>query len=313
MRSLYRILLVWIVLLAIAALFGEVTLAETNVGRTAADFLLIGHGARAAGLGGAYTAVSDEATAAYWNPAGLSALNGTRVSLGHFAWFQDITVEQISLGTPIGDRFSAAVSATYLNYGSIPGYDIDGQPDGDIVAYDWAGGLSLAMALSESVAVGVSGKYVNQRLDDQSASAYAADIGFRYNAESFAVGLTVSNLGSRLQFDHVAEKLPAAARIGLLLRPFATDVATSLEFEKRLHGDFFVRQGLELGFSDMYYLRAGYDYLTAQQGRQLAMGMSLGGGVRLDFAEFDYAFTPNDKSTSEDLHRFTLTFLFGVE
>jgi hypothetical protein len=51
--------------------------------------------------------------------------------------------------------------------------------------------------------------------------------------------------------------------------------------------------------------------MPAQDGRRLATGMSAGAGLRLDFAEIDYAFTPNDKSTSEDLHRFTLTFFLG--
>ena len=72
-------------------------------------------------------------------------------------------------------------------------------------------------------------------------------------------------------------------------------------------------QGIELGFDEMYFLRAGVDYLPAQDGRRLATGISAGAGLRLKFAEFDYAFTPNDKSTCEDLHRFTITFLFGPQ
>ena len=51
--------------------------------------------------------------------------------------------------------------------------------------------------------------------------------------------------------------------------------------------------------------------MPAQTGRWMATGISLGAGIRFDFAEIDYAFTPNDKSTSEDLHRFTLTFKFS--
>ena len=70
---------------------------------------------------------------------------------------------------------------------------------------------------------------------------------------------------------------------------------------------------MELGFSDQYYLRAGYDYLPAQTGRWMATGLSFGAGVQFDFGGFDYSFTPNDKSTSENLHRFTLTLLFSRE
>jgi hypothetical protein len=305
-----RILLIWVVAMALVALVGDVSLAATDVGRTAADFLMIGHGARAASLGGAYTAMASEATAAYWNPAGLTDIDGPQATLGHFAWYQDITVEQVSFGFPLGERFSGALSATYVNYGTIQGYDIFGESSGDIVAYDWVGGVSLAMALSDRFSFGLTGKYVSQRLDDITASAFASDIGLRYGGESFALGATVINLGGDINFDQTSEKLPTAARLGVMFRPFSEALVASMEIEQRFKGDLYVRQGLELGFDEMYYLRAGFDYLPAQDGRRLATGISAGAGLRLNFAEFDYAFTPNDKSTTEDLHRFTLTFLF---
>ncbi|MCX6835071.1 MAG: PorV/PorQ family protein, partial [candidate division Zixibacteria bacterium] len=191
-----RILLIWVVVMALVALVGDVSLAATDVGCTAADFLMIGHGARAASLGGAYTAMASEATAAYWNPAGLTGIDGAQVTFGHFAWYQDITVEQMSFGFPVGERFSGALSATYVNYGIIQGYDVLGESSGDIVAYDWVGGISLAMAVSDRFSFGLTGKYVSQRLDDITASAFASDIGLRYSGESFALGATVINLGS---------------------------------------------------------------------------------------------------------------------
>jgi len=311
-RSFLRTLIV-MAILSVAFLFGgDGVSGATDVGRTAADFLMIGHGARAAALGGAYTAMASGPTAAYWNPAGLADLDQTGLSVGHFAWLQDIKVEQFSLGKPLGDRFSTALSATYVNYGQIDGYDVDGNAAGDLVAYDWVGGLSIGVGLTESFSVGMTGKYVNQRLDDISASAFAADFGVHYRAESFALGAAVVNVGSKMTFDQTAEKLPAALRVGVMVRPFSEALVTSLEVEQRFYGDLYVRQGLELGFSDQYFLRAGYDYLPAQDGRWLATGITLGAGLHLGMVEADYAFTPNDHSTSEDLHRFTLTFLFGA-
>jgi len=92
-RTLRRIILGWVLLIIVVALIGKVSVAASNAGRTAADFLLIGVGARAAGMGGAYTVVSEGALASYWNPAGLSDVEGGEVVLGHFSWFQDITME----------------------------------------------------------------------------------------------------------------------------------------------------------------------------------------------------------------------------
>ena len=302
-----RIVFIWIAIMIVVALLGDVSVAASDVGRTGADFLRIGHGARAAGLGGAYTALSHGASAAYWNPAGLSNLEGFEVSLGHFAWFQDISVEQASLALPLNAGPVLGASITYVNYGDIAGFDADGNATGDLTAYDLAVGLSVGHALDDHWSAGLTGKWVSQKLDQYNASAFAADLGLRYTGSSFVVGATVTNVGSKLTFDETAEDLPAAFQVGVAILPFGGAVATSLDFYQPFQGDLIIRQGLELGFSERYYLRTGYDYLPGQDGRQLATSISLGAGLRFDFGDFDYSFTPNDKSTSEDLHRFTLS------
>ena len=176
-NSLYKVVIVLILLIAATALLGEVTVAATNVGTTAADFLLIGHGARAASLGGAFTAVSEGASAGYWNPAGLTSLDGGEVTLGHFSWLQDISVEQAAIGFPLRDGLVAGVSLTYVNYGAIDGYDANGLATGQLTAYDYAAGVSLGFNLLESLSLGVTSKYISQRLDDFTASSVAFDIG----------------------------------------------------------------------------------------------------------------------------------------
>ena len=301
-----RIVFIWIALMIVAALLGDVTLAASDAGRTAADFLEIGQGARAAGLGGAYTAVSEGAVAAYWNPAGMAGLENFEVSLGHFAWYQDITVEQMSLAVPLKSGPVLGASITYVNYGTIDGYDALGNPTGDLTAYDLSGGVSLGLALHDRWSAGVTAKIVNQRLDEYNASAFAADFGLKYHAETFAVAATVTNLGSNMTFDESSEKLPSAFHVGAAVFPFSGIMTTSLDVEKKFQGDVIIRQGLEFGFDERYYVRTGYDYLPAQNSRDLAAGLSVGAGLRYGFADIDYSFTPNDKSTSEDLHRFTL-------
>ena len=55
----------------------------SKTGTTAAQFLKIGIGARALGMGGAYSAVSNDVTALYWNPAGLSSSKKNGIILDH--------------------------------------------------------------------------------------------------------------------------------------------------------------------------------------------------------------------------------------
>jgi len=309
--SLTRLILVWIALVIFAALIGDVAVAGSDVGRTSADFLQIGHGARAAGLGGAYTALSDGAVSAYWNPAGLSGMERSEVSLGHFAWFQDITVEQASIAVPLDMGAVFAASITYVNYGTIEGYDVSGVPTGNLTAYDWVGGLSVGYPVTEALSIGLTGKFVNQRLDEYNASTFAADFALKYHLAGFTIGGAVTNIGGKMKFDSESEDLPSAVRLGVAAMPFDGALVASLDVEQRFQGDLVIRQGLEFGFEDRYFLRSGYDYLPGQDGKGLSTAISFGGGLRFDFADIDYAYTPNDKSTSEDLHRFSLVLRLG--
>ena len=48
----------------------------------AGGFQINEHGAKAMGMGGAFTAVANDASAIYWNPAGLTQMTGTQFMLG---------------------------------------------------------------------------------------------------------------------------------------------------------------------------------------------------------------------------------------
>ena len=307
-RLLNRILVGWIIVIVIVALVGDVTVAASNNGRTSADFLQIGLGARAAGLGGAFTAVSEGPVASYWNPAGLSRLPGRQVSLGHFAWFQDVTLEHGTFAFPVWDDIAMAVSVTYLNYGQIDGYDINGLSTGELSAHDISAGLSLGADLSDDLSVGITVKYISQSMDIYRASTNAVDLGVKYYLDNVTLAAAVSNLGTKLTFYKESENLPAAARLGLAVSPFRSNLLVAVELEKEFYGDITFRQGVEVDFEGRYHLRTGYDYRAGADGGSFVNGLSMGAGVSLDFAEFDYAFTPRSNAASEDLHRFSINF-----
>src|SRR5258708_37140292 len=69
-------------------------LAQVNgAGSTSTNFQKIGMGARAVGMGEAFSSVSDDATAVFWNPAGLILAKGTQFNLTHAEWLQGVTNE----------------------------------------------------------------------------------------------------------------------------------------------------------------------------------------------------------------------------
>ena len=307
-RTIDKLIFAWIILIIIAALVGNVSVAATNGGRTAADFLQIGVGARAAAMGGAYTSLSTGADAAYWNPAALASQSHYEISFSHFSWYQDLNLEHGSAVAQLNERFSIGASVTYLGYGEIDGYDVDGNYVGGISSYDWAGGLSLGYRVSDHLALGVTGKYINQRLDEYSGTAFAGDVGIRYQLDRVTVAAAATNIGSGLQFVSVEEDLPAAARFGVAVRPFAADFQTALEIEKAFKGDAVIRHGMELGFENRYFLRTGYNIFLADETHAFSEGMSFGAGLRFGVAQLDYAYSLRDQYSSEDLHRFSLTF-----
>ena len=65
-----------------------------KVGTLGGQSLKIGVGARAAAMGEAYVALSDDATAVYWNPAGIARMSGQSISLNHTSWPADILFDQ---------------------------------------------------------------------------------------------------------------------------------------------------------------------------------------------------------------------------
>ena len=60
------------------------------VSQAAVLFLLISPGARSAGMGEAFVALADDATAVYWNPAGLAFQTGREITIMHCKWLPQL-------------------------------------------------------------------------------------------------------------------------------------------------------------------------------------------------------------------------------
>ena len=87
-----------------------------NVGTTAGQFLKIEVGARATGMGGSFVALADDPSALYWNPAGISLLDGPSFTASHIEWFADITHDFVGFALPFKDG-ALGISVITLNTG----------------------------------------------------------------------------------------------------------------------------------------------------------------------------------------------------
>ena len=302
-----------LILIAVVVIALPMGAVSSDGGRTAADFLRVGLGARAAGMGDANTASSQGAEAAYWNPAGLTAMDGDgEVVLGHFSWFQDINVEHGACAVQLADWMTLAGSVTYVNYGDIDGYALDGSATGEkLVAYDLGGIISAGVSICEHLSAGVSVKIINQHLDHISARALAMDFGLRGNIGDLTLAGVLVNIGRDIRFDGVGEELPTALRLGVSALHWGRFVNTSVDIELPRRGPTTLKGGLELNFQDLYYLRGGLKIRPAEAGQAMNPGPTFGAGMRLGATDLNYAYTIGSSFASDALHRFSVTIHIG--
>src|SRR3954470_16143216 len=130
--------------LAIAGLGGLLTKrasAQANVDNTAfgtssAEFLLLGAGARGAALGGSFAAIANDASALYWNPAGVALVSRSEALISTYRYVADTRYSWAGIALPLsGGGRSLGFQGGTFGFSDQPVYTIE-NPDGDGTVYD---------------------------------------------------------------------------------------------------------------------------------------------------------------------------------
>jgi hypothetical protein len=177
----------------------------SKVGTTAAQFLKIGVGARAMGLGGSFTALANDVSALYWNPAGITNFNGFSLAVTHTEWFADISHDFAGVVYPLSSSDVIALNVVALNTGEQEVTTVT-QPEGTGIYYsvsDLAIGVSYARALTDRFSVGITVKYIQQNLYNESANTFAVDLGtfLRTGFHNLVIAMNMSNFGGNMQLE----------------------------------------------------------------------------------------------------------------
>jgi len=177
----------------------------SKVGTSVAQFLKIGVGSRAAGMGEAFAAVANDVSALYWNPAGIINIQSISVGVSHAQWFAEIFHNYAGMVVPLSESDVLGVSATALSTGEQQVTTVE-QPEGTGVYYsvnDFAIGLSYARALTDRFSVGITTKYIQQEAYNESANTFALDIGtyLRTGFHNLIIAMCVSNFGGNMQLE----------------------------------------------------------------------------------------------------------------
>jgi len=187
------------------------------------DFLSIGAGARALGMGSAYVAVADEVTAAYWNPAGLNGITNYQGSYMHSERFNGVvSFDYAGFVFPANNRGVLALSIFRQGIDNIKNTlnvynDANGIPDPSQIttfsATDMAVYLTYANVLNEKLNWGVSAKVVNSHLGSfADAWGYSLDIGIQKRTADLSWGVNLMDATTLMKFWSVDQT--ALANIG---------------------------------------------------------------------------------------------------
>lgn len=265
----------------------------------------IGGGARAMGMGNGFIGLADDATAIYYNPAGLTSLQTQQVSFLHAVLFEETTYDFIAYAYP-------SIWGTFGIAGMRIGTDDIGRRGSDY--YDLgrfsASQMQLLFSYSRSFynnySAGITFKMNHQSIDNYSAYGFGFDIGGRAKIiDNLYAGLVVQDIiGANIQLIDEKERTPVTFKTGLSYfiskNDFPVIGRVNLDLEKPENRSIKLRTGFEAVHNSGLALRAGYDRENP----------SLGMGIQYQNLFVDYAYKFVDHLS--DSHRFSFTLNFGM-
>ncbi|OGR88384.1 MAG: hypothetical protein A3A86_03540 [Elusimicrobia bacterium RIFCSPLOWO2_01_FULL_60_11] len=269
-----------------------------------ASFLKLGVGARASGLGSAYTAVANDVTSLYWNPSGLSRMKRKELSAMHTQLFSDTRYDFVGYAHPTG-RGTFGFGAAYLTQGAIEGRSEDRSQASDFIASDLALTAGFGKSVTSRMSLGGNVKMIQSRISEFSATGFALDLGGIWKASSKArVGLSLLNLGTKMNFADEAYDLPLTLSGGAAYHFFDTMLVSADLKHHPYDSRTSFGIGTEFSLISMFSLRAGYlassarsaaaqgsaaktEDLSKMAGLGFGMGLKIRPGIAID-----YSFTP---------------------
>jgi Type IX secretion system protein PorV len=291
-----------------------------NLGTSGAQFLKIPVSARAAAMGGAYVGICQDATAVFWNPAGILGVKTNSMHFSYSKWFDTFNVNAAAYVYNAGNFGTIAISALMLSVDKME-ITTEFNPNGTgqfFDAQDLAFGLSYARNLTDQFRVGLTARYINQRIWNETAAGIAFDIGTQYfiSFRNFTLAMSMSNFGQDMKFDGPDLSVNYDANSSFPNRLTSTRLETEsyplpLNFEFGIAIDMFnttfsrgilaidavhpndnrerINFGTEISFYNRLFLRGGYR--LNHDDEQYNLGLGFIATIGLIQLNIDYAYS----------------------
>jgi hypothetical protein len=311
--------LICVFLVIVFCFLPESVWGQRKVGTARCQFLEIGVSARAIGMGEAFLGICDDASAVYYNPAGLSQLVVRDVIFTHVEYPAEMRYEFVGLAYPVlGTGGVWGVGFYLFDAGDMPYTPYSNSVDEGIfssgqtfTAKEYALGLSYARALTDHFSVGMTLKFLDELYEEEQALGWAADMGTLYDTgfRNFKIAMVISNFGPDLKFIKYEEPLPMNFKFGGsidLLNYGDHQARLGLEGSHPSDNLEKYNAGVEYWYKDSFALRVGnqFEHDTG--------GFSAGAGFRLDLSQrilrVDYGY--HDFGYLDQIHRFSVGFSF---
>ncbi|HMN47836.1 MAG TPA: PorV/PorQ family protein [Ignavibacteriaceae bacterium] len=297
-------------------------LGGQRAGISTAQFLKIGVGGRATAMGDAFIAVANDASALYWNPAGLSQFEDNQIIFSHNNWVVDINHEFLGAVYHLDDANTFGVSLTSLSMQDMK-VTTEFAPfgTGEYFGFSDLGlAISYSRKMTDQFSFGGTIRYIEETLDVLKMRGIMIDLGTYYwtglGTTRFAV--TVSNFGNNLapdgevvligkrsKSDWQAFSPPTIFRIGFAFEPYQDDenkITTSIQLNHPNDNSENLSLGLEYVWNKMFFARGGYKFNVDEQNYSFGAGINL--PINIANVSVDYAFANFTRLGSA--HRFSI-------
>ena len=281
------------------------------------SFLRLPVGAHAAALGGDnITLTDDDPTVVFHNPALINSVSDKSLNLNFMTYMEGAKTASASFVKACKERATWAVSAQYMDYGSMKETTVDNVSSGDFSARDIALAGSFAYMLTNRISGGISARFISSHIASYNSAAVSVDLGINYydDERQWSLSAVAKNLGGQIKaYEDDFERIPLDFQVGVSKRLVGSPLRLTVTLSRLNNWDQglgkHVAVGADLLLGDNIYVAAGYNFRRSSEMKisdndgsgSHSAGLSLGAGLQLERFKLQAAYAKYHVSASSIL------------